>query len=108
MFPVDLFIPSRGGAIGRGGSAGFERHRTNEIVGPWVRLDPCQVHGGREGGPWGAEAESSPSPPHSRPRSPPGMTTEASSMKGPRSPLRPTDREVCKGRQQHDDPSDQV
>jgi hypothetical protein len=50
MFPIDLFIPSRGGVIGRGGSAGFERHRTNEIVGSRVRLplmvlDPCQVHG---------------------------------------------------------------
>lgn len=106
MFPVDLFIPSRGGAIGRGGGAGFERHRTNEIVGPWVRL-PLMGDGPMPG-PWGAEAESSPSPPHSRPRPPPGMTTEASSMKGPRSPLRPTNREVCKGRQQHDDPSDQV
>lgn len=99
MFPVDLFIPSRGGVIGRGGSAGFERHRTNDIVGPWVRL-PRMGDGpmpGPWGGPWGAEAESSPSPPHSR-MSTPRMTTEASSMNGPPSPLRPTptNKEVCK------------
>jgi hypothetical protein len=72
MFPMDLFIPSRGGVIGRGGSAGFERHRTNEIVGPRVRLP--LMGDGPMAGPWvhgvhgwggGAEAESSsPSPPH--------------------------------------------
>lgn len=102
MFPVDLFIPSRGGVIGRGGSAGFERHRTNDIVGPWVRLPrmgdgPMPGPWGGEGGPWGAEAESSPSPPHSR-MSTPRMTTEASSMNGPPSPLRPTptNKDVCK------------
>lgn len=60
---------------------------------------------GWEGGPWGAEAESSPSPPHSRPRPPPGMTTEASSMK-PSLSTAPASKEVCKGRQQHEDPSE--
>jgi len=109
MFPIDQFIPSRGGVIGRGGSTGFERHRTNEIVGPRVRLplmDPCRVHG------WGggAEVESlSPSPPHSRPCPPPRMAIEASSMKSPphcaheqKGLLR---SESCLSLQQHHDPS---